>query len=68
MSDYPTVKSQVKLATGKQSIVCETCGKPMSVTVGGVKRQNHRSFRPYKGTCRGCGTMYSAVINTHKWN
>lgn len=64
---HPTVQSQVKLVTGKQEVTCETCGKTMNINVGGVQKQGQRRFRPYRGTCRGCSTMYTAVKNTRNW-
>jgi hypothetical protein len=66
-TQFPTIKSQLKLVTGKQIVCCQDCGNQMTVTVGGIKKEAHRSFRPYRGTCRKCGTMYSAVLNTRQW-
>ena len=57
------VHEQVLLKTWKQQVTCECCSGVFNITVSGVKKSNHRSYREYRGTCRKCGTMYSAI----KW-
>jgi hypothetical protein len=61
------VKDQLTLTTGSQVVTCEDCQKQMTIKVGGVKKANRRSYRPYKGTCRSCGTMYSSTLRTTRY-
>lgn len=63
-----TVKEQLTLVTGNQSVICQHCGNTMNVKVGRlVKSTTRGSYREYRGSCRHCRTIYSGALSNRVW-